>query len=132
MTFSAQFNTAFYVPSFKCAVVEDNLPPAIASGNLIIIRLGKGYNAHILKYFFDSEIGNQLIAQVQTGVSAPIINPAKFKDIMIPNIPTEKQQDLAKMIVNSNKRYKQMMKEAEDLLSRAKNELNKEMKLISR
>lgn len=116
--------------TFKCAVVEDNLPPSIASGNLIIIRLGKGYSTHLLKYFFDSEIGKQLIVQMQSGVTAQIINPAKFKDIMIPNIPPEKQQALAKMVVDSDQRYRQMIKEAEDFLSSAKKELNKEMNLI--
>lgn len=117
--------------TFKCAVVADNLPPSIASGNLIIIRLGKGYSAHVLKYFFESEIGRQLIVQMQSGVTASIINPAKFKDIMIPNIPPTKQQELAKLIVDSDHRYQQMLKEAEDLLSIVKKELNKEMNLIN-
>lgn len=115
--------------SFKCAVAKENIPPLIASANIIIVRLGNDYDPHVLKYYFESEIGKRLVEQMQSGVTASNINPSKFEDILIPNISYEKQIKTAKMIIETDEMYRKMLEEARNLLAESKKKINKTMNL---
>jgi len=115
--------------AFKCAVVEEDLPDCIASGNLIIIRLGKKYSPYVLKYFFESELGQQLISQLQSGVSASIINAAALAKVMIPGIEKEKMSEYESKIRSYVKDYEEMLRKAEEYKKSVEKELNDTLQL---
>lgn len=115
--------------NFKCAVAKEDIPPMIASANIIIVRLGKEYDPYVLKYFFDSIIGQRLVGQMQTGVSATNINLSKFEDILIPDISYQEQKETAKMINESIEQYHETLKNAKMILDEAKKKINRMMNL---
>lgn len=115
--------------AFKCAIVEADLPDCIASGNLIIIRL-REYSPYVLKYYFESELGQQLISQLQSGVAAPIINAASLEKIKVPSIDAEKMKKYEAKICLYQSEYEQMIRKAEEYKKSEEEELNAAMQLL--
>lgn len=117
--------------SFKCAVVDKELPPCIVSGNLLLIRLHSEYSPYVLKYFFDSELGNKLISQIQSGVTAPILNAAAFAKIMIPGIGGKEMKECEEKIISYIQHYEEMITAAKEYKESSENELNVKLGLFS-
>ena len=99
---------------FKCAVCEAVLPPAIISGNLLVIRLKSEYDPYVLKYFLDSPLGMKMILSIQTGTTSTIINPNNLNNLLIPDIEMKKQKEISKAIVEFQATYTKMISEAEE------------------
>lgn len=99
---------------FKCAVIEDDLPPAIISGNLLVIRLKKDYDPYVLKFYLDSPIGMKMISSIQTGTTSTIINPNNINSLLIPDINIKKQKEISKVIIEFQKTYHKMVMEADE------------------
>ena len=100
--------------SFKCAVVEADLPPAIISGNLIVIRMNEDYDPYVLKFYLDSPLGLKMILSIQTGTTSTIINPNNLNSLLIPDIEIEKQEEISKAIVEFTSTYRKMITDAEE------------------
>lgn len=115
--------------SFKCAVVEKDLPKSIVSGNLIVIRLPRSYSPYVLKYYLESELGRELIGQIQSGVAAPIINAAALAELMIPQVERAKMNEYEEKIISYSEKYEQMKAEAEAFKLSAQRELNELLQL---
>ena len=99
---------------FKCAVVEADLPPAIISGNLLVIRLKRDCDPYVLKFFLDSPLGMKMILSIQTGTTSTIINPNNLNSLLIPDTDMKKQKEISNAIVEFQKTYRKMVLEAEE------------------
>lgn len=99
----------------KSAVVEAGLPPTIASGNLVVIRLKKNrYNPYVLKFYLDSPLGKTLLEGLQTGTSVTVINPSNLETLMVPKVNITEQTELANRILENENAYKEAIREAEE------------------
>ena len=91
---------------------EADLPPTIASGN-VVIRLKKNrYNPYVLKFYLDSPLGN-ILEGLQTGTSVNIINPGSLEGLMIPRVNTQDQASLAQRIIENEEAYRKAIRKAE-------------------
>ena len=98
----------------KSAVVEADLPPTIASGNLVVIRLKKNkYNPYVLKFYLDSPLGKTFLEGLQTGTSVNVINPGSLEGLMIPRVNIQDQASLAKRIIENDEAYREAIRNAE-------------------
>ena len=81
----------------KIAVVNniDNRK-IIASGNLIVLRLDDTkLNPYYLEMYLNSQTGQTILNQIQTGSVIISINPSRLVDITISTLPIEKQNEIA-------------------------------------
>lgn len=113
----------------KTAIYEKEMPPSVFSGNILLIRLIKNYNPHFLKFYFDSEEGKKLLSSIQEGATIIALNPNKLKDIQIPDIDIEYQDELARRIVYNEKIYKERIRDAQEIYNEEINIINKEIYL---
>ena len=100
------------------AEVEDG-KKIIANGNLFLVEIDtQKANPYYIKAFLESPKGQALIERVQVGVVMKSISVEQIKNIVIPLIPLEKQNELASMYqakIDSlrlqKKRYEKTLKE---------------------
>lgn len=100
------------------AEVEDG-KKIIANGNLFIVELDtKKANPYYIKAFLESPKGQALIERVQVGVVMKSISVEQIRNIQIPLVPLEKQNDLATLYQSKidslriqKKRYEKTLKE---------------------
>jgi type I restriction enzyme M protein len=98
----------------KSAVVEADLPPTIASGNLVVIRLKKNrYNPYVLKFYLDSPLGKTFLEGLQTGTSVNVINPGSLEGLMIPRVNIQEQASLAEQIIKNEESYREAIRRSE-------------------
>lgn len=68
----------------------------IASGNLIVLRLDSTrINPYYLEMYLNSQTGQTILNQIQTGSVIISINPSRLVDITISTLPIEEQNKLA-------------------------------------
>lgn len=115
--------------TFKCAIVGECFPSSIASGNLIIIRLKGSYSPYVLKYYFESELGQQLISQVQSGVAAQIINADALSKMLVPDLSAVDMEIFEEKIRIYTEKYEELLAKAAAYKERAEKELNDAMHL---
>ncbi|MFZ5943206.1 MAG: N-6 DNA methylase [Bacillota bacterium] len=112
----------------KSAVVEADMPPTIASGNLVVIRLKKNrYNPYILKFYLDSPLGKTFLEGLQTGTSVNVINPGNLEGLMIPRVNIQEQASLAERIIEKEEAYKEAVRRAEHQRETATQNLYQEL-----
>lgn len=102
----------------KTAIYDEKMPPSVFSGNILLIRLKKNYNPHFLKFYFDSEEGKEILTRIQEGATIIALNPNKLKEILIPDVNINNQNELAQRIIENRKEYELSIKIAEDKYNR--------------
>ncbi|MDU5082731.1 N-6 DNA methylase [uncultured Tissierella sp.] len=116
----------------KSAVVEGDLPPIIASGNLVVIRLKKNkYNSYLLKFYLDSPLGKTFLEGLQTGTSVNVINSRNLEGLMIPKVDIQEQASLAQRIIENEETYKEAIRKAEQQRETAIQNLYQELGIIN-
>lgn len=76
----------------------------IANGNLIVLRLdSEKINPLYLEMYLNSEMGQTVLNQIQTGSVIISINPSRLTEITISMLPIEKQNELANKYKNKQK-----------------------------
>ena len=91
----------------KIAVVGDIKDrKIIANGNLIVLRPDvKKLNPYYLEMYLNSEDGQTILNQIQTGSVIISINPSRLIEIKIDMLPIEKQNALAEKYNMKQKQY---------------------------
>jgi type I restriction enzyme M protein len=81
----------------KCAVacLNDGEQLLIGSNQYIITPDERRIDPFFLKTFFDSAIGQTVLAQISVGVAQPAIALRDLNEIRIPVVPMEKQKSIA-------------------------------------
>lgn len=112
----------------KTAVYENNMPPCVFSGNIILIRPNPNkYNAYFLKFYLDSNDGNQAISRMQNGTSIISLNPNTLKTLKIPDIDYDEQNKLAERIIENEKIYKERVEKAKSIYEQNLKSINEDL-----
>ncbi len=86
----------------KSAVIQTDQLPAIASANILCIRLNKETaDPYYLKAFFDSPKGQMLLHSIQTGRKIKVINPGNLGTLLVPFPPIEVQKEIGQLYSNA-------------------------------
>lgn len=110
---------------FKVAIVKEDIK-AIVSANLFIIRPYEDkYMPEVLKYYFESKIGQKLIQGIIKGTSIKSIAHKDIEKLLVPEIDIKIQREASEKIEKSNKDYKNRLKEASIIYEKEKEEINK-------
>ena len=110
---------------FKVAIVKEDIK-AIVSANLFIIRPYEDkYMPEVLKYYFESKIGQKLIQGIIKGTSIKSIAHKDIEKLLVPEIDMKIQREASEKIEKSNKDYKNRLKEASVIYEEEKEEINK-------
>ena len=111
----------------KTAIYEENMPPSIISGNIMIIRLKKEYNPYFLKFYLDSSKGKELIKDMQGGSTITALNQSKLQELLIPDINKERQDKLAQRINENEANYKSIIEHAKKMYEQNIDIINNEI-----
>lgn len=110
---------------FKVAIVEEDID-AIISANLFIIRPYKDkYLPEVLKYYLESELGQELIQGIIKGTAIKSISHKDIQDLYIPKIDMKLQREIAPRIKNSKENYERRVREALELFKEEQEEIKK-------
>ncbi|WP_252248851.1 N-6 DNA methylase [Clostridium sp. ZBS20] len=99
----------------KLAIYEEHMQPSVFSGNILLIRIKQNYNPYFLKFYLSSPKGIELISSMQSGSTIISLNPNKLKDMLVPDISLEEQNELAERIKSNEKNYKQRILQAKNI-----------------
>jgi type I restriction enzyme M protein len=112
----------------KTAVYENDMPPCVFSGNIILIRTNPNkYNAYFLKFYLDSNDGNQAISRMQNGTSIISLNPNALKTLKIPDINYAEQNKLSERIIENEKIYKERVEKAKSIYEQNLKNINEDL-----
>lgn len=111
----------------KTAIYEENMPPSIISGNIMLIRVRREYNPYFLKFYLDSSKGKELIQNMQGGATITALNHSKLQELQVPNIDIEKQERLAERITANEENYKTIIEHAKKMYEQNIDIINKEI-----
>ena len=114
---------------FKVAIVKEDMK-AIVSANLFIIRpYEKKYINEVLKYYLESEIGQNLVQGIIKGTTVKSIAIKDIEEFLVPEIDLKIQNEISEKIKKSDKEYENKIKEANLIRENDKKEINKLMNL---
>ncbi|MBN1078301.1 N-6 DNA methylase [Clostridium botulinum] len=99
----------------KLAIYEDNMPPSVFSGNILLIRVKQNYNPYFLKFYLNSTKGKEIISSMQGGAMIIALNPNKLKNMLIPDISLKEQNELAKRIKSNEENYKLRIQQVQNI-----------------
>ncbi|NFE96229.1 hypothetical protein FDA52_16495 [Clostridium botulinum] len=99
----------------KLAIYEEHMQPSVFSGNILLIRVKQNYNPYFLKFYLSSPKGRELISSMQGGSTIISLNPNKLKEMLVPDISLEEQNELAERIKSNEKNYKQRILQAKNI-----------------
>ncbi len=111
----------------KIAIYEENMPPSVISGNIMLIRVKKEYNPCFLKFYLDSSKGKELIQDMQGGATITALNQSKLQELPVPDIDKGKQDKLAERINTNEENYKSIIEHATKMYEQNIDIINKEI-----
>jgi type I restriction enzyme M protein len=111
----------------KTAIYEQNMPPSIISGNIMLIRVKKDYNPYFLKFFLNSSKGKEMIQDMQGGSTITSLNHSKLQDLLVPDLNRERQDQLAERITANEENYKSIVEHATKMYEQNVDIINKEI-----
>ena len=97
---------------------EANINQAIA-----LVRLKEGYNSEYVKEVIKSSIGQLNLDRLKRPVARANINLEEISSMLIPVPDIKIQNEIVKSIVSIRQQAKQLQKEGEELLEKAKQEI---------
>lgn len=110
---------------FKVAVVEEQPFPLVASANLTILRLKHTIRPHYLKLFLESELGQALLAQADTGKAVINISKQNLLRIPIPKLPLVKQDYAISQYLTGLKDYQRRVARAQQEWDKIRQQVDK-------
>lgn len=98
---------------FKIALVDESIKNAILTANLFFIRVNKNkYKPEVLKYYFESEIGQKLIESISKGAIIKSISNRDLEELLVPDLDMKVQEQIAKDIKRNKEEYERAVNEA--------------------
>lgn len=110
---------------FKVAVVDDHQLPLVASANLSILRLKHTIRPYYLKLFLDSDLGQALLAQADTGKAVINISKQNLLRISIPKLPLVKQDYAISQYLAGLKDYQRRLARAQQEWDKVQTQVKK-------
>lgn len=108
---------------FKVAIVEEDIK-AIVSANLFIVRVyDDKYIPEVLKYYLESELGQNLIQGIIKGTAIKSIAHKDIEKLLVPDIDMKMQKKAFNMIVESNSEYEDRIRKANELYKKEQDQI---------
>lgn len=108
---------------FKVAIVEEDIK-AIVSANLFIVRVyDDKYIPEVLKYYLESELGQNLIQGIIKGTAVKSIAHKDIEKFLVPDIDMKIQKKAFNMIVESNREYEDRIRKANELYKKEQDQI---------
>lgn len=108
---------------FKVAIVEEDIK-AIVSANLFIVRVyDDKYIPEVLKYYLESELGQNLIQGIIKGTAIKSIAHKDIEKLLVPDIDMKIQKKAFNMIVESNREYEDRIRKANELYKKEQDQI---------
>lgn len=108
---------------FKVAIVEEDIK-AIVSANLFIVRVyDDKYIPEVLKYYLESELGQNLIQGIIKGTAIKSIAHKDIEKLLVPDIDMKMQKKAFNMIVESNSKYEDRIRKANELYKKEQDQI---------
>lgn len=111
----------------KVAVFEKDMPLTVASANITVLRPLGEVTGFYIKLFLDSDVGQFLLEEANTGKNVLNINTQKLMAIEIPIIPKVKQQYLVQKYLLGRNTYLQKMARAHQEWDWVKKDIRKNL-----
>lgn len=112
--------------ALKIAIVENGIKNAILSSNLFLIRLNQNrYKPEILKHYFESKNGQELLYTIMKGAVIKSISNKELEALIIPNIDISKQCSISEMILQAKNEYDLSIKAANEKFMQKQSEIEK-------
>lgn len=116
--------------ALKVAIVGKDIKNAILLSNLFSIRLNQSkYKPEVLKYYFESEAGQELLSTIMKGDSIKSISNSDLEDLVIPNIDIKKQELISNRITEAKDEYEVQLRAAKERFIDKQVEIKRMMKL---
>ena len=110
---------------FKVAIVEEDIK-AIVSANLFIIRPYEDkYLPEVLKYYLESDLGQEMIEGILKGTAIKSISHKDIQELPIPKIDLQVQRKIADKIKYSKEDYERRIQEALRIFNQEQEEIKK-------
>ena len=94
------------------------------------IRLNQSkYKPEVLKYYFESEAGQELLSTIMKGDSIKSISNSDLEDLVIPNIDIKKQELISNRITEAKDEYEVQLRAAKERFIDKQIEIKRMMKL---
>ena len=100
--------------SIKIAVVPENEGNILLSHNFLGVRCIDKLNPYFLKAYLESPVGEYLLARQQIGTAILTINPKDLKDILVPELDSNDQKEIAEKFQVMENDYLKRMLELKD------------------
>lgn len=108
---------------FKVAIVEEDIK-AIVSANLFIVRVyDDKYIPEVLKYYLESELGQNLIQGIIKGTAIKSIAHKDIEKFLVPDVDMKIQKKAFNMIVESNREYEDRIRKANELYKKEQDQI---------
>lgn len=108
---------------FKVAIVEEDIK-AIVSANLFIVRVyDDKYIPEVLKYYLESELGQNLIQGIIKGTAIKSIAHKDIEKLLVPDIDMKMQKKAFNIIVESNSKYEDRIRKANELYKKEQDQI---------
>lgn len=108
---------------FKVAIVEEDIK-AIVSANLFIVRVyDDKYIPEVLKYYLESELGQNLIQGIIKGTAIKSIAHKDIEKLLVPDVDMKIQKKAFNMIVESNSEYEDRIRKANELYKKEQDQI---------
>lgn len=115
---------------FKVALVDNDFK-GIVSSNLFIIRAYEDkYIPEVLKYYLESELGQNLVKTIMNGIAIKSISHKDIEKLSVPIISMDIQKEAVKQIRNSNKEYEERIEKANAIYAKEQDCIKKALNLI--
>ncbi|SDO58747.1 Type I restriction modification DNA specificity domain-containing protein [Streptococcus equinus] len=111
----------------KIAVFEEQEVPVIASANITVLRPIADISGGYIKLFLESEVGQGLLDETNTGKNVMNLNTQKIISIEIPKLPTVKQAYLLQRYEQGLRDYKRKMLRAQQEWHHIREEVEKNL-----
>ena len=102
-------------------VVDSDFPPCIISSGIVRICIKEGFNPFYLAFVLNSVITQFQVARKKTGSVIEHLRFSMLKEIKIPKLSQEQQEEIAILI----KEYFELRKEVRQLIQKAIIEVEK-------
>ena len=109
----------------KIAVFEKQNREVVASANITVLRPTADILGYYIKLFLDTELGQMLLEETNTGKSVMNLSTQKILSIKIPQLPLLKQSYFVQRYRQGLNDYKRKLSRAEQEWSLVKAEVKK-------
>lgn len=102
--------------ALKMIIIPETEEKLLCSSNFMFLRIkeGKSFTAQYIKAFLESPVGINYIQAYQRGGTVTVLSPKDMKNIELPVIPLEQQEEIVSRLKETEEEYERVINEAQE------------------